>query len=531
MRHRLLAVDDERLNLMILREILSARGFDVDCCASGEEAVELVKKNDYTLVLLDILLPEMDGYSCCPLIKSLSPGTSVIMLTGMLDDDAIEKSFKSGASDYLKKPINETELAARVDNVIKMKEAEASVSSLNSKLLADLDAAHRVQMFMAPDWLIEEGGLVVSSIYEPALKVSGDILDFIKVSDDVYVIYAGDISGHGVQAALLMTVVQAIVKMLVMDEVGAVSPSRVLTKLNKILKAEFFETNYLTISLGILNLKDESFKYCEAGHPPLIRLDMRTGMASAVKSPGSIPVGWMPDTEYSAADERVIKLEKDHLYFLYTDGIFECADSKGDTLEIDGLRGIIERSFSRDLLHVYPCVLRESIRGGGFSLGGDDITVLTFSLCGSSPDSKKVFLTVSADIQEVSQIGRRLEDTVIEWLGDCELGAAVELIVNELLNNILTHGRGADFHRLKSDIFIEMTCPDGGGPVIKFWDKGPEWTPGEIGDHEKFFQDSNERRSESGRGLGIIKSLSCDFSVKRFSDVNETVVTLKGVKS
>ena len=527
MKHKLLIVDDERINLMILQAILKSRGFDVDSSDSGESAIEMVRDREYTLVLLDILMPEMDGYECCRSLKAIKPDLSVIMLTGILDSDSLEKSFAAGANDYIRKPINEIELVARVNNVIKIKEAEERVSSLNSKLLADLDVAHRVQLFMVPDWLIIEDSLILSSLYEPAQNVSGDIFDFIKISDGVYVIYAGDISGHGVQAALLMTVVQAIIKMILVSEGADVSPSRVLTKLNKILKAEFFESNYLTILFGVLNAEKGEFKYFEAGHPPIISLDINSCRAETIKSAGSVPIGWREDTEYLPADENIIKLEKGKAYFLYTDGIFECFNQEGETLEIDGLLNIISKSFDARKLRVYPRALKDMILDSGYSLENDDITFLMFSLADDPPGTSRYYRHISSSLNEVSDAGLDFEREIIKRGGGEKLGAAVELIINEHLNNILTHGLGADFHSLKPEIFAELTYSPGEA-TLQIWDKGGEWSPGNAEEScEKLFQEMNEGRASSGRGLFIIKSLACEFSVKRYADVNETTIKIK----
>ncbi len=103
---KLLIVDDQINMLSTLKFIFEDKGFDVTMVASGPEAIDRVKKNFYKVVLLDINMPEMDGFETFKRIKKISPETRVIMMTGNKESAQIKKSLKEGAYTVVYKPFD-----------------------------------------------------------------------------------------------------------------------------------------------------------------------------------------------------------------------------------------------------------------------------------------------------------------------------------------------------------------------------------------------------------------------------------------
>lgn len=123
---RILIVDDEEPNLKLLGSLLNALGYSTDCASSGIEAVRKTKIYRPDLVLMDIMMPDMDGYEACDLIKT-DPETvniPVVIVTALSDRDSKLKGLNVGANDFLTKPIDRTELTIRVKNLLKIKEYE-----------------------------------------------------------------------------------------------------------------------------------------------------------------------------------------------------------------------------------------------------------------------------------------------------------------------------------------------------------------------------------------------------------------------
>jgi DNA-binding response OmpR family regulator len=119
----ILAVDDKPQNLQFLGKLLSDNGYEVGMARSGQQALNFVTKNEPDLILLDIMMPGMDGYEVCRRLKS-DFGTQhipIIFITAKTDTDDVVKGFEVGGVDYVAKPFNSAELLARIRTHIEMK--------------------------------------------------------------------------------------------------------------------------------------------------------------------------------------------------------------------------------------------------------------------------------------------------------------------------------------------------------------------------------------------------------------------------
>ena len=171
----ILAVDDLPQNLRLLDAILSPRGYRVLTAASGEEALAVLPTSGADLVLLDILMPGMDGYEVCRRIRS-TPGLEflpVVMITASGDQEKV-RAIEAGADDFVSKPLNQGELLARVASLARVKRYQdtierqsAELARWNSELVervdaqvAELQRVNRLRRFLSPqlvDLVIESG--------------------------------------------------------------------------------------------------------------------------------------------------------------------------------------------------------------------------------------------------------------------------------------------------------------------------------------------------------------------------------------
>jgi class 3 adenylate cyclase/CheY-like chemotaxis protein len=162
---RVLVVDDQPQNIRLLQAILSPRGYDVLTAASGQEALQAVDANDVDLVLLDIVMPGMDGYEVCREIRErpASAYLPVVMVTASGDEQKI-KALEAGADDFLTKPINQSELLARVASLARIKRYQDTIkrqadelASWNRELesrvetqVSQLERMGRLRRFLSP---------------------------------------------------------------------------------------------------------------------------------------------------------------------------------------------------------------------------------------------------------------------------------------------------------------------------------------------------------------------------------------------
>lgn len=139
-RFRVLIVDDAPKNIQVIANLLGDKEYDVSYATNGTQALDLVRENNYDLVLLDVMMPGMDGYEVCRQIKldSFYKDMPVIFITAKTDEESIVEGFDAGGQDYVTKPFNAAELMARVKTHLKLKAFEDSQQVVIDNALAEL---------------------------------------------------------------------------------------------------------------------------------------------------------------------------------------------------------------------------------------------------------------------------------------------------------------------------------------------------------------------------------------------------------
>lgn len=515
---RILIVDDVELNIKIAINMLKNEPYTIDMSNSGFDCIEKVKNNKYELILLDIIMPEIDGYETCRVVKSIQPDIPVIMLTGLTDNESLQSSFNSGAIDYIRKPFNKIELLSRIKNILGIKKAEKQMKEYLSKIEDDLKMAENVQKFLLPAWLISNERIEISSKYLPSQSVSGDLLEVINLSESKTLIYIGDISGHGVQAGLLMTAVKSIIRMLIEKMRENFRPYELVNEIHNFVTNKLFANNYMTFLVGIIDHSTDIFEFFNAGHPPIMRYRISSGICESVEFNGSIPVGWgsKVDFTYKEAESNSIRLTDDDILILYTDGIFECSDSDNNILGMNNFLETINKIKNIEEISVVPDKLFEELAKSGYNIYDDDVTFLAFKLKTGGKKEFTKFFEILPVFKSVRNTCSESEKLIMSKMNDPELAAKIELIIDEYLNNILVHG----FEKKQSsNIYMEIKIAD--KIRIYIWDKGKKWQLKVSG---KVIEESYQ---ESGRGLAIINSLSEYFNVDRYGDINMAEIIIK----
>jgi len=526
MRHKILVVDDEKINLKLVEKILGTELFDMTFATSGEECLELINEDAFVLVLLDVQMSGIDGFATCREIHRTLPRLPVIIMTASTEPDSIKKAFENTATDYVTKPLRKVEVLARVNSIIKIYKNEEKIRKLYDNIMKDLELASRMQSYIIPEQIVFNKNLLLSSVYRPSVKVSGDIFDIIEIDENEYVFYIGDISGHGIKSALLMTAVRASIRMLVEMNKKHIEPHDIVNKLNKSMCDTFFKDNYITLLLGKIDLFNKTFEYCNAGHPPIIEHKLKTKETLLLDDAGGLPVGWMKDYEYKEEDTNNIKFDSDSLLFFYTDGIIECEDDDGNELDVLGLMNGINKFASLENIATFPHILYQDLLDQRYKLDGDDVTFVTLKYREehqSVTAPQYFYYKVEPSLSAVAIVARKCENAINKHLTDEMLAAKVELALIEVLNNIVVHGLD-DKARHNIRITIEMIIAD--KISIKIWDCGLVWTPDfKIpADNEEIIDKKNRELATSGRGIDILRSIVDELHVNNFEGINETAL-------
>jgi serine phosphatase RsbU (regulator of sigma subunit) len=335
-RKTLLLVDDAPVNIQIAHSILKD-DYQVRVATSGAKALELAKlKPSPDLILLDIGMPEMDGYEVCERLKA-DPETRdipVIFLTGKTEAEDETKGFAVGAVDYIHKPFLPAIVQARVRTHLALREAREQVAHQLAEIQKELAMARQMQLAILPQHAPRVAGVEIAARYVPMTSVAGDLYDFLPVDENRFGVLIADVSGHGVPAALCASML----KMAFASQAPHASdPARVLAELNQALCGKL-DFHFITAAYLFVDAGNGTIDYAGAGHPPILVGGGSGSEVRAVEKNGLL-LGMFSAAKYSTM--RIPMAPGDRCV-LYTDGISEAKNRKDEEFGLDGLQALLE---------------------------------------------------------------------------------------------------------------------------------------------------------------------------------------------
>jgi two-component system sensor histidine kinase ChiS len=321
----ILVVDDEPVNQHVLANYLGMKNYTIIQAMNGIEALKLIEsKLTPDLVLLDVMMPRMSGFDVCrKLRKKYSPiELPILILTAKNRPDDLVAGLEAGANDYITKPFDKRELLARIDTLLRLKEAAGARDQLVA-LEQQLNVARHIQQSILPLHVPTLPGLDIQVRYRPMNSVGGDFYDFYEIDDWRLGVFVADVSGHGVPAALIAAMAKVAFSM---QKPIAGSASMVLTNMNETL-TDKIGRQLLTVSYVYFDLERRKLFHANAGHWPLLIWQKRTQTLHQFK-PDGIIMGWLTDIDFPTLE---IDLAQGDRILLYTDAIIETRN-KADEL-------------------------------------------------------------------------------------------------------------------------------------------------------------------------------------------------------
>ena len=358
----ILLVDHSNGQRRMLAVQLLRKGYRVVEAASMPEALLLFAGERPDIIISDWVLPEGSGLSLCRAIRSAQRESYsyFILLTAKSTKADIAAGLSAGADEFLTKPISGAELLARLSVAERILAMEKQLRAANSDLQSVVDQLKEAQSAMDRDLcdaralqqrLVRErsgriGDFDLSLLLRPAGHIGGDMVGFFPINARRVGVYALDVSGHGVTAALLTARLAAQLSdsadqnlALKMSELGlydARSPSELLSILNAQMLDELRADAYYTMVYADLDVLSGNLRLVQAGHPhPFIQ--RANGDIEKVGN-GGLPVGVMKDASF---DELVLHLAPGDRIFIASDGITDCENPKGLPLGDEGLIAIL----------------------------------------------------------------------------------------------------------------------------------------------------------------------------------------------
>jgi len=335
-----LLVDDAPSNLQAANSILKD-DYKVRIATSGAKALELTSaKPAPDLILLDVVMPEMDGYEVCATLKS-NPETRdipVIFLTGQTEESDETRGFEVGAVDYIHKPFSPAVVKARVRTHLMLREVREQLARQLATINNELEMARQIQLSILPSGAPRIAGLEIVPRYVPMSAVAGDFYDFIAVDEIHLGVLIADVSGHGLPAALIASMLQVALAAQVSH---AADPGRVLSGLNQSLCGKF-QTNFVTAAYLFVDAEKRIIHYAGAGHPPMLFWSRSAAAVREVCENGLV-LGQFPETTY---DSVVFQAGLGDSCLLYTDGVVEARNPSSEQFGTARLRAFLESNAS-----------------------------------------------------------------------------------------------------------------------------------------------------------------------------------------
>jgi len=386
----ILIVDDNPKNLQILGNYLRKEGFKVEFALDGKSALDWIERSEFDLILLDIMMPGMDGFEVCRIIKNdpVKQKIPVIFLTAKVDTESIINGFDLGAVDYVIKPFNQKELIARVRTQIEIKRGRDEIArnlkeiKYKNKLITySIKYAQTIQTAVlkasqnGSDFFPEQFCLLL-----PKDIVSGDFYWFHKINNKLLT-GVFDCTGHGVPGAFMsMLGITSLNETVIRERI--VEPHLILNRIReKIIEALGQKGICAEVRDGMdgsiisYDPKSKTLAYSGAFNPMYLIRDNQVIEFKGDRMPLSY------DDNISDFSCQKIKTRPNDLVYLFTDGYI---DQFGGQEEKKFLRNQFKQVLLR--IHKNSMVVQKEMlldtynrwKGNGDQI--DDITVVGFRL-------------------------------------------------------------------------------------------------------------------------------------------------------
>jgi serine phosphatase RsbU (regulator of sigma subunit)/anti-sigma regulatory factor (Ser/Thr protein kinase) len=255
------------------------------------------------------------------------------------------------------------------------------------KVAKEIEVAGQIQKTLLPEQLPEVPGLKLDAYYRAASRISGDLYDVFKIDDSNYCLLVADVSGKGIPASLIMSVLRTVIRIMA---VGKTRAHTILNAVNDYIKNDIPAGIFITIFLGVYNIETKKLNFVSAGHNPLIYCGTKEKNIKVINPPG-IPLGLPLQGDISFADKLrplTIDINIDDTLFIYSDGITEAMDRTGNKYGLEKLTNIFERRVMNNSRltpeEISHLILEDIDRHCGLAAQADDITFIT--VC-SVPDT------------------------------------------------------------------------------------------------------------------------------------------------
>jgi phosphoserine phosphatase RsbU/P len=333
----ILVVDDNPVNLQLLVRILDGSGHRILAARSGLAALDIARRAHPDLVLLDVMMPDINGFEVCSTLKGdpETRDTTVIFLSALGGVDGKVSGLTLGAVDYITKPIQPEEVQVRVASQLTRRHLERELRDSRDRLDRELAKAARLQKQLLPRLLPSHPGLEFGTFYRTSRHAGGDYYDVLDLGDDRFAVIVADVSGHGASAAIVMAMIRSVVHA---HCVRRDDPGAMLGYINEHFAYLWEDSIFATAIYAVIDARQRTVRLACAGHPP--PLLVRSGEAvTSLAVDATVPLLFsempeIPTCEYAMhAGDRLL---------FYTDGVTDRESAYGEPYDVDRLTAAVD---------------------------------------------------------------------------------------------------------------------------------------------------------------------------------------------
>ena len=380
-----LLVDDDRMVGKAIGRMLSAeKDITFHFCDDPRCAMERAMQVQPTVILQDLVMPEIDGLTLVKAYRAEAGTRDVplVVLSAEEDPETKAEAFSLGANDYLIKLPDKLELLARIRyhsnayiRLLERNEAFDRLQASERRMADELATAASYVRGLLPKPL--QGGIATQWRYQPSEQLGGDAFGYHWIDDDHLALYLFDVSNHGVGPALLSVSILSILRTQALPGVDFRQPVAVLSALNNAFQMDAHDEMFFTIWYGVYDRRSGRLTYATGGHPPALLLhgDAPEQLhRELLQTPGPV-IGGFPDQEFVSATTALGRYSK---LYLYSDGAFEIFGPDGKEWTLAGMLEVLERNAaSGSAIERLQSTIRE--RRGQDQLD-DDLSVLELTI-------------------------------------------------------------------------------------------------------------------------------------------------------
>jgi len=373
----ILVVDDTRANLTLMSELLQDI-YKVKAAPSGEKALKIAfSDNPPDLILLDIMMPEMDGYEVCRQLKNNknTKDIPVIFLTAMSQAEDEEMGLALGAVDYITKPVSPPITLARIKTHITLYQQKKELMQAHKRIEDEINEAADYIQSLLPNKL--DGDIKTEWIYSPCSSLGGDAFGYHAIDEDHFAIYLLDVCGHGVGSALMSVSAINSIRSQSLKQANFKSPSSVLDALNNAFLMEEHNNKYFTIWYGVYSRTERVLRYASSGHPAAILFtgENTKNISAHLLSTNNITLGFFENHTFI---ENEISLGKQSKLYVYSDGVYEIEQTNGETLTFTDFKYRVTEQFNsvEQFQSKYIYLHMQNIAGIDHNTFEDDFSML-----------------------------------------------------------------------------------------------------------------------------------------------------------